>query len=98
MHGVWGKDNYQMRQDPHPHLIALISPPLLLDRWNEVTDLIEEGLLAPKEVETIWERLPKVSVTQEESGETSTSIDLQGFLEFDRQVTSGSMLWSAVQW
>jgi len=55
-----------------------------------VTELIEEGLLSQEEVEQIWKGLPKVANRVKAAGTAGTEkgmlINLDGFLEFDRQV------------
>ncbi|CAM9171196.1 unnamed protein product [Laminaria digitata] len=60
-------------------------------RWSEVTELLEEGLVAREEVEQMWEGLPKAANSVEAAGvagvEKGTLINFQGFLEFDRQLS-----------
>lgn len=73
------------------HFAMLVVPsPHRPRRWSEVTELLEEGLLAQKEVEQMWEGLPKAANRVTAAGvpgaDKGTLIDLQGFLEFDRQV------------
>lgn len=55
-----------------------------------MTELLEEGLLVRKEVEQMWEGLPKAANRVTAAGVPGTNkgtlVDLQGFLEFDRQV------------
>eukprot|EP00752_Nemacystus_decipiens_P009010 g8043.t1 len=60
-------------------------------RWDEVTELVEEGLLTQQEVEQMWEGLPKVANSVKAAGAPGTDqgmlINLQGFLEFDRKLS-----------
>ncbi len=55
-----------------------------------MTELIEEGLLNQEEVGQIWKNLPKVANRVKAAGAAGTEdgmlINLEGFLEFDRQV------------
>lgn len=55
-----------------------------------MTELLEEDLLTRKEVEQMWTGLPKVANRVKAAGavgsEEGTLINLDGFLEFDRQV------------
>lgn len=55
-----------------------------------MTELLEEGLLAQQEVEQMWKGLPKVANRVKAAGAPGTEegmlINLEGFLEFDRQV------------
>lgn len=66
-----------------------------------MTELLEEGLLAQKEVEQMWEGLPKAANRVTAAGvpgaDKGTLIDLQGFFEFDRQVHV-SVLFIAECW
>lgn len=59
----------------------------LSNRWDELTELSADGLLAREEVEAIWKGLPKVSKSGAAFGGTEAAcIDLRGFLEFDGRV------------
>lgn len=53
-------------------------------------ELVGEGLLTQQEVVQMWEGLPKAANSVNAAGvpgtEKGTLINLQGFLEFDRQV------------
>lgn len=55
-----------------------------------MVELLEEGLLTQQEVEKMWEGLPKVANRVKAAGLPGTEegmlINLEGFLEFDRQV------------
>lgn len=67
-------------------------------RWSEVTELLEEDLLTQKEVEQMWSGLPKVANRVKAAGtagsEEGTLINLEGFLEFDRQVGKRCLYFS----
>lgn len=56
-------------------------------------ELLEEGLVTQLEVEKLWAGLPKVGNSVDAAGAKGTAkgtlINLQGFLEFDRQVLRG---------
>lgn len=55
-----------------------------------MTELLEENLVTREEVEQMWEGLPKATNSVKAVGtpeaEKGTLINLEGFLEFDRQV------------
>ncbi|CAM9265325.1 unnamed protein product [Scytosiphon promiscuus] len=68
-------------------------------KWSEVTELLEEDLLTQQEVEQMWSGLPKVANRVKGAGtagsDEGTLINLEGFLEFDRQVRGAisGLLW-----